>query len=183
MRQAVTRAESEPCRCCRRSSKRHHFLVLAAGGIGTGRGLAAVLAAGGEGVMIGTALLASPETVGPDYARDRVVEAGSADTIYTSVFDRARSQPWPQRWGGRAVANEFTAAWHGVDADEEMLAKAYDPSDPHSGVVYAGEAVGLVHGTHPAGDVVRRIGADAERSALSFRLKARSDTAGSHMRR
>ena len=56
----------------------------------------------GEGVMIGTALLASPETVGPDYARDRVVEAGSADTIYTSVFDRARSQPWPQRWGGRA---------------------------------------------------------------------------------
>ncbi|MDJ0014877.1 NAD(P)H-dependent flavin oxidoreductase [Rhodococcus erythropolis] len=142
--------------------------VLAAGGIGTGRGLAAVLAAGGEGVMIGTALLASPETVGPDYARDRVVEAGSADTIYTSVFDRARSQPWPQRWGGRAVANEFTAAWHGVDADEETLAQAYDPSDPHSGVVYAGEAVGLVHGTHPAGDVVRRIGADAERLLSRF---------------
>ena len=70
--------------------------------------------------------------------------------------------------GGRAVANEFTAAWHGVDADEEMLAKANDPSDPHSGVVYAGEAVGLVHGTHSAGDVVRRIGADAERLLSRF---------------
>ena len=45
--------------------------VLAAGGIATGRGLAAVLAAGGQGALVGTALLASPETVGPDYARGR----------------------------------------------------------------------------------------------------------------
>ncbi|MCJ0903256.1 nitronate monooxygenase family protein [Rhodococcus sp. ARC_M6] len=142
--------------------------VLAAGGIGTGRGLAAVIAAGAEGAMIGTALLASPETTGPDYARTRVVEAGSADTVYTSVFDRARSQPWPQRWGGRAIANEFTSTWEGVSADEETLAKAYDPSDPNNGVVYAGEAVGLVHGTHPAGDVVRRIGADADRLLSRF---------------
>ena len=69
--------------------------VLAAGGIATGRGLAAVLAAGAEGAMIGTALLASPETIGPEYARGRLIAAGSADTIYTSVFDQARSQPWP----------------------------------------------------------------------------------------
>lgn len=118
--------------------------------------------------MIGTALLASPETTGPDYARSRIVDAGSADTLYTSVFDRARSQPWPTRWGGRAVANDFTATWHGVDADEETLAKAYDPSDPNNGVVYAGEAVGLVRGVHPAGDVVRRIGEDAERLLARF---------------
>lgn len=143
--------------------------VLAAGGIGTGRGLAAVIAAGGEGAMIGTALLASPETTGPDYARSRIVDAGSADTVYTSVFDRARSQPWPQRWGGRAIANKFTVRWDGVDADEDTLAKAYDPSDPNNGVVYAGEAVGLVRDVHPAGDVIRRIGAEAEQ-----RLRASS---------
>ncbi|MGC0363358.1 nitronate monooxygenase [Rhodococcus sp. 27YEA15] len=142
--------------------------VLAAGGIGTGRGLAAVLAAGGDGVMIGTALLASPETEGPEYARARVVDAGSADTVYTSVFDRARAQPWPQRWGGRAVTNEFTAAWHGVDVDEDTLATAYDPSDPNSGVVYAGEAVGLIHESRSAADVVARIGADAERLLSRF---------------
>ncbi|EME19120.1 NAD(P)H-dependent flavin oxidoreductase [Rhodococcus triatomae] len=137
--------------------------VLAAGGVGTGRGLAAVLAAGAQGAVIGTALLASPETVGPDYARTAVVDAGSADTVYTSVFDRARHQPWPQRWGGRAIANDFTRDFHGVDAPDSQLEATYDPADPRRGVVYAGEAVGLVHAEHPAGDVVRRIAADAER--------------------
>jgi nitronate monooxygenase len=142
--------------------------VVAAGGIGTGRGLAAVIAAGAEGALIGTALLASPETIGPGYARERVVEAGSADTVYTSVFDQARSQPWPSRWGGRAIANEFTEAWHGAEGSEETLAEAYDPNDPDLGVVYAGEAVGLVHSARPAGEVVRQIADDAERLLRRF---------------
>lgn len=137
--------------------------VLAAGGIGTGRGLAAVLAAGAQGAVIGTALLASPETIGPAYARDAVVAAGSADTVYTSVFDRARHQPWPPRWGGRAIANDFTRDFHGVDAPDSRLEEAYDPDDARRGVVYAGEAVGLVHGARPAGEIVRQIATDAER--------------------
>ncbi|MFD4181368.1 NAD(P)H-dependent flavin oxidoreductase [Rhodococcus sp. NPDC058514] len=142
--------------------------VVAAGGIGTGRGLAAVIAAGAEGALIGTALLASPETIGPGYARDRVVEAGSADTVYTSVFDQARSQPWPSRWGGRAIVNEFTDTWHGADGNDETLAEAYDPADPQLGVVYAGEAVGLVHAARPAGQIVRQIADDAERLLRRF---------------
>ena len=137
--------------------------VLAAGGIGTGRGLAAVLAAGAQGALIGTALLASPETVGPDYARTAVVDAGSADTVYTAVFDRARNQPWPSRWGGRAIVNDFTRDFHDVDAPDSQLEQTYDPADPRRGVVYAGEAVGLVHGERPAGEIVRQIAADAER--------------------
>lgn len=143
--------------------------VLAAGGIATGRGLAAVLAAGAEGALIGTALLASPETVGPDYARDRVVSAGSAETVYTSIFDRARNQPWPQRWGGRALTNDFTARWHGTDAEGSTLADAYDPADPSIGVVYAGEAAGLVHESVPAGDVVRKIAAQADEMLARLR--------------
>ncbi|GAA4475817.1 nitronate monooxygenase [Rhodococcus olei] len=142
--------------------------VLAAGGIGTGRGLAAVIAAGAQGAVIGTALLASPETVGPDYARTAVVDAGSADTVYTSVFDRARHQPWPERWGGRAIANDFTRDFHGTDVADEQLESGYDPADPRRGVVYAGEAVGLVHEARPAGDVVRRIAEDAERLLSRF---------------
>lgn len=143
--------------------------VLAAGGIATGRGLAAVIAAGAEGAMIGTALLASPETIGPAYARDRLLAAGSADTVYTAVFDQARSQPWPSRWGGRALANDFTSRWHGANADDETLSAAYDPVNPDLGVVYAGEAAGLVHTMSPAGDVVRRIAADADLLLQRFR--------------
>lgn len=143
--------------------------VLAAGGIATGRGLAATLAAGAQGALIGTALLASPETVGPDYARERVVAAGSADTVYTSIFDQARSQPWPQRWGGRALTNAFTDRWHGAQASEATLAEAYDPADPTIGVVYAGEAAGLVRESVPAADVVRRIAEQAQYMLARFR--------------
>ncbi|MFD4368177.1 NAD(P)H-dependent flavin oxidoreductase [Rhodococcus sp. NPDC058521] len=143
--------------------------VLAAGGIATGRGLAAVLAAGAEGALVGTALLASPETAGPDYARDRVVAAGSADTVYTSVFDQARSQAWPARWGGRALTNDFTSMWHGRDATESELAQAYDPADPNLGVVYAGEAAGVVRSSRPAGDVIREIGERADGLLGRFR--------------
>jgi len=143
--------------------------VLAAGGIASGRGLAAVLAAGGEGAFVGTALLASPETVGPAYARGRLVDAGSTDTVYTDVFDKARHQPWPQRWGGRALTNAFTERWHGAGADEQTLADAYTADDPDTGVVYAGEAAGLVTAERPAGDVIRDIGAQADELLARFR--------------
>ena len=142
--------------------------VLAAGGIASGRGLAAVLAAGAEGALVGTALLASPETVGPEYARDRLVAASSTDTVYTDVFDRARHQPWPARWGGRALTNDYTAEWHGRGADEGTLAAAYDGNDPRLGVVYAGEAAGLVREQRPAGEIVRDIATRAEELLRRF---------------
>lgn len=142
--------------------------VVAAGGVATGRGLAAVLAAGAAGAWIGTALLASPETIGPEFAPQRLVDADSADTVYTSIFDQARDQPWPSRWRGRALVNGFTAAWHERGADSETLAQAYDSADQDSCVVYAGEAAGLVNEIRPAGEVVRTIAADAERLLSRF---------------
>ncbi|GAB3128276.1 nitronate monooxygenase [Tsukamurella serpentis] len=141
--------------------------VLAAGGIGTGAGLAGVLAAGAQGALIGTALLASPETVGPDYAIPALLKATSADTVYTDVFDKARHQPWPTRWFGRALTNDFTARWHDGDGarassgSEEAVSSAYDGELPEIGVVYAGQAAGLVDAERPAREVVASIAADA----------------------
>ncbi|WP_019204074.1 nitronate monooxygenase family protein [Tsukamurella sp. 1534] len=142
--------------------------VLAAGGIGSGAGLAAVLAAGAQGALVGTALLASPETVGPEYAVPALLEAGSADTVYTDVFDKARHQPWPTRWFGRALTNDFTSRWHDGDGagpssgDEEQVSAAYDGNDPAQGVVYAGQVAGLVDTARPAREVVASIASDAE---------------------
>ncbi|NLU84055.1 nitronate monooxygenase [Rhodococcus sp. HNM0569] len=135
--------------------------VLAAGGIGTGRGLAAVLAAGAQGALVGTALLASPETVGPEYARGKLVAARSTDTVYTSVFDRARNIAWPQRWGGRALANDFSRRWHGAQSFDGIEAD-YDGSDSDLGVVYAGQIAGTVTAERPVADVVRALASDAE---------------------
>jgi nitronate monooxygenase len=63
--------------------------VLAAGGIATARGLAAVLAAGAAGAWIGTALLACGEAATPAAARARVLAADATDTVVTRVFDVA----------------------------------------------------------------------------------------------
>lgn len=144
--------------------------VVAAGGIATGRGLAAVLAAGAQGAMIGTALLASPEAEGPEYAKQRVLAASSTDTVYTSVFDVARDQPWPARWGGRAIRNDFSDKWHpGVVTGgeqplpvSEAMAAEYDPNDPNLGVVYAGQAAGLVTVSQSAGRIIHQMAAEAE---------------------
>ena len=127
-----------------------------------------MLAAGAKGALIGTALLASPEAVGPDYAVSRLLAAASTDTVYTPVFDQARHQPWPHRWYGRALTNEFTAKFHDAGGDEDTLAAAYDGADPDLGVVYAGQAAGLVNAERPAADIVADIAARAEELLRRF---------------
>src|SRR5881227_2208483 len=67
--------------------------VVAAGGIATPRGVAAALAAGAEGVWVGTALLASPECENAEQARARIVQAQETDTILTRAFDVAQRIP------------------------------------------------------------------------------------------
>jgi nitronate monooxygenase len=87
--------------------------VLAAGGIATGAGLAAVLVAGAAGAWIGTPLLSSTEGTNTPAARDRVRGASGDRTVLTSAFDIALGLPWPARWPGRALVNDFTEIWHG----------------------------------------------------------------------
>ncbi len=144
--------------------------VLAAGGIATGRGMAAALAAGAAGVWIGTPLLACPEALNSPAARARVREAGGDETVLTRAFDIAEGLAWPERWPGRALVNEFSRTWHGRedqlvdDASARQRVVAGRRSwDPEASPVYAGEAVGLVTAERSATDVVRELDADAER--------------------
>ena len=143
--------------------------VLAAGGIATARGLAAVLAAGAAGAWIGTALLASPEGDNTPAARKRIQAATETGTVYTRLFDVGRRIPWPREFGGRALANEFSRAWEGRDdelaADEQaqrQLAAAQERQDYDLGCLYAGQAVGLVTEERPATILVTELAAGAE---------------------
>jgi nitronate monooxygenase len=87
--------------------------VVTAGGIGTARGVAAVLAAGAAGAWVGTCLLACPEAATSPSAREKVLASGEADTILTRVFDVAQGLPWTEAFAGRALRNRFTDPWHG----------------------------------------------------------------------
>jgi nitronate monooxygenase len=139
--------------------------VVAAGGIATARGVAAVLAAGAAGAWVGTPFIACEESDAGDAAKRAVVEAGSADTIYTRAFDIAQRTPWPVEYGGRALANEFSDTWAdrlpelqaAVDADDTLTASmnaARRTDDLSLAPVYAGQSVGLVPRLRTAAEVV-----------------------------
>ncbi len=147
--------------------------VVVAGGIATGRGLAAVLAAGADGAWIGTALLASPEAEGGEELRSAAVKAASGSTVLTGIYDRAERQAWDvARWPTRTVRNGFVDRYNSdpTVTDEELIA-ARAPGGEFAGELklHAGQAIGLVRQQAPAGDVVRVLAAEATRLLSRFR--------------
>jgi nitronate monooxygenase len=149
--------------------------VLAAGGIATPRGLAAVLAAGAAGAWVGTPFLACPEATVTPAARDLLLAARETDTSYGRVFDIGLRQAWPPEYGGRALRNQFFERWVGRErelaedegAQAELIA-AVERQDFEEAVIYAGQAVGLLRAARPAAEVV----ADFARAADLLRHAA-----------
>lgn len=85
--------------------------VLAAGGIGTGRQIAAALACGAQGVWMGSIWLTTAESDLPPAHRRSLFEASSADTV------RSRSLSGKP---ARMLRNEWTEAWERPDAPEPL---------------------------------------------------------------
>jgi nitronate monooxygenase len=147
-------------------------MVVAAGGIADGRGLAAALALGAEGVLVGTRFYASTESLAHDSAKARLAGASGEDTVRTSVFDVVRGYSWPDGITGRAVRNDFTTRWHGRTADlaaaieSEMVRyrAAAACGDMDAAVLYAGEAADLINDIPAAGEIVHRMVTEAERA-------------------
>jgi nitronate monooxygenase len=144
--------------------------VLAAGGIADGRGLAAALMLGADGVLIGTRLFATTEALGSEAMKRRLVDASGDETIRTRVFDIARRLDWPDQFTGRAVSNGFSAAWHGrevellanVDREAERYEAARKAGDLDTAVLFAGEGLDLIDDCPPAEQVVSDIVVRAE---------------------
>lgn len=143
--------------------------VVAAGGIADGRGIAAALMLGAEGVWLGTRFITTTESGVSDAYRARVVEASADDTILTEVFDLALRRPWPAGVSGRGIANEFSRTWHGREAElrawSDEQRREYLTADPDTETeqrgIWAGEAASLVGSVESAGDVVVRLAAEA----------------------
>jgi len=145
--------------------------VIAAGGIADGRGIAAALMLGADAVWMGTCFIATAESGVSDAYRARVVAASADETVLTDTFDLALGRPWPEGVSGRAVANRFSARWHGredevrawTDAERAEYAAVPPESDVEEQAVWAGEALSMVTGVEPAGAVVSRLVAEATR--------------------
>lgn len=139
--------------------------VLAGGGLTDGRGLAAAMAFGAQGVWLGTRFIASEESFAHRNYKDKIVDTDTAGTIVTRAHSGKTC---------RLIRNGYTASWEG--REEEILPfplqgrKFGHPAselgrhkgDVEMGVLPAGQSSGLIHTVKPAGDVVRDIVAEAE---------------------
>ena len=147
--------------------------VLAAGGIGTGRAVAGVLAMGASGAWIGTRFCATAESTGTAEAKSLILNADETATVHTRVFDLVQGIPWPEEFPGRALRNSFSDRWHGQETQLEEQRTSVRPEfeaargDYTEDFVYAGQASGLVEDLPAAGELVGRLMAEAE-----ARLKA-----------
>ena len=142
--------------------------VLAAGGIGTGRGVAGVLSMGASGAWIGTRFCATAESSGTDEAKRLILGADETATVHTRVFDLVQNIPWPEEFAGRAIRNSFSERWHGREAQLEerrpSVSSEFEATrgDYAEDFVYAGQAVGLVEDIPSAEELVDRLMAEAE---------------------
>ncbi|MFL5288284.1 MAG: NAD(P)H-dependent flavin oxidoreductase [Rhodopila sp.] len=142
--------------------------VVAAGGIADGRGLAAALALGAAGVLMGTRFTASREALWDQAMKAATLAAGGDQTEQTRVFDIVRGAPWPAIYPGRALRNAFSARWNGREdalaVDQKRQEEAYlatAPDDFATRVVWAGEGVDLVKDMPAASEIIERIIAQA----------------------
>lgn len=162
--------------------------VVAAGGIGDGRGLAAVLALGASAGWLGTRFVMTTEAAAHPRYRELLAAATETSTVYSSLYDVG----WPDA-PHRTLRNSTFERW--VDAgrprsgerpgEGDVVARTADGSevvryasssprvelegDIEATSMWAGQSAGLIETVKPAGDVVREL---AEEAAHALRFSS-----------
>lgn len=145
-------------------------LLLAAGGIADGRGLAASLMLGADGALVGTRLWACRELLAPRAAQEHAIAQDGDQTARSAIFDILRRKDWPAEFDFRALRNPLHQAWEGridalraapgeAQAQYDAGVQAGDYSRAH---VTVGEAVGLLRDVPAAGDWITQAWAQAQ---------------------
>jgi nitronate monooxygenase len=147
-------------------------LVLGAGGIADGRGLAAALALGADGVLVGTRFWASREALVHPNHHHALLESNGDATVRTSIPDIARRYAWPSDYSIRVMNNAYIRRWAGQERElEEALAtegprydRAFAEGDVANAAVIFGESGGLVHSIEPAAAIIEQMIDEAVRT-------------------
>jgi NAD(P)H-dependent flavin oxidoreductase YrpB (nitropropane dioxygenase family) len=142
--------------------------VIAAGGISDGRGVAAALMLGADGVLLGTRFLATIEAPIPDGWKAALLASAGERAVLSAVPDLIWGVDWPGATC-RVLRNRLIAEWDGkreaVPAQAEALAReigvARETGEAEGLPLYAGQGTGLIRDIWPAAEVVRRLAADA----------------------
>ena len=148
-------------------------VLVAAGGVADGRGLAAALMLGADGALIGSRFWASKEALVHAAFQNAAIDADGDATTRTTVVDIVRKIDWPKPFTARVMKTRFVNDWQGREAElaepplieRETIryATAMQSGDPDNTGVWVGEAAGLIHDVRPAADLLQEIVCDAER--------------------
>lgn len=143
--------------------------VLEAGGVADGAGLAAALALGAEGVLLGTRFLATPEAPVPPHFKQTILDSDGHDTMLTEIPDLATGTVWPGAMS-RVRRNAFVERWAGREWElrqrsheigpQVAAARRNDEVDAYT--IGTGQTAGLIHDLKPAGQVVQDVAREAE---------------------
>jgi NAD(P)H-dependent flavin oxidoreductase YrpB (nitropropane dioxygenase family) len=161
--------------------------VIAAGGIGDGRGLAAVLALGAQAGWLGTRFLTATEAASHSVYRSALIKASAEEAVVTRCFDGG----WPNA-SHRALRNSTLRAWEaagspsapcrpgegevvGTDSGgrphlryDDMIPVPGMAGQPEAMALYAGQSVGLLHEEAPAGQIVTQIARQAQQTLANL---------------
>jgi NAD(P)H-dependent flavin oxidoreductase YrpB (nitropropane dioxygenase family) len=143
--------------------------VLLAGGIADGRGLAAALALGADGVLLGTRFMATPEAPIHANFKQAIVKSDGHDTVLTEIPDLASQRVWPGAMS-RAQRNQFIERWAGREwalrqiASEvgKQIAVARSAGDVDNASLSFGQDAGLIDSIKSVKEVIQDIVAEAE---------------------
>jgi NAD(P)H-dependent flavin oxidoreductase YrpB (nitropropane dioxygenase family) len=152
--------------------------VLCAGGVADGRGLAAALALGADGVLLGTRFMATPEAPIHANFKQAIVKSDGHDTVLSEIPDLASQRVWPGAMA-RAQRNGFIERWSGREwavrqnATEigKQVAAARAAGDVDNATLLFGQDAGLIDSIKSVKEVVQDIVAEAE-EILRVRLPA-----------
>jgi nitronate monooxygenase len=145
--------------------------VLAAGGIADGRGVAAALALGAAGALLGTKFLVCGEALVPAYVAKAILDGSGEDTERSRISDVARGAPWPSKWAARTLRNRIYDQWRGREeefaadpAAQQAYRDAVAAGELPPGPVWASEAIDLITDLDRPADLVPRLAAEAEQA-------------------
>ena len=141
-------------------------VLVAAGGIGDGRGLAASLMLGADGVLVGTRFVACRESEAPESYRQAIIDADGDATIKSRSVDVARKRYWPNPdFVIRVLENAFVKKWHGregemekaIEVESRKFRDAFKAGDAENSGVLLGEVSGIIHDAPPAARIIDRM--------------------------
>jgi enoyl-[acyl-carrier protein] reductase II len=148
--------------------------VLAAGGVADGRGLAAALVLGADGVNVGTRFLASEEAGVDEQWKSLVLEADSEAAVRFEAWGAIMPPPREGVYDvvPRVIRTEFVEAWEGrheeargqADTLRAQIMASIEERRPHELTPFAGQSAGLVHDILPAAEIVRAMSSEAEQA-------------------